>query len=255
MESVITIPLRSGSFGALLLLLLIGLAGLGACQTRYFQADIGEMLVRDSAVLVMLPSAWERFELTMEQMRYFKNNVEERVLLTRNSRLHQGLVFLNENDNALPNKFHRFEMWLPRSADRIGAYALRDDQRVALLSIRGKKDATGQELYELVHVYLGTVRPDSLRIAGVSPGRKIMRPQKRITFTGKGRKYTSRHTRRNMDLLAFIQSGRDDARNVDYIEVQALLDNNHNQIGAEKAMIFDFRQIYGEPLWLVRSSD
>lgn len=251
MVSVITTPLRFADRRFVPVFVLLVLL-LQACQTRYFQADIQEMLPKDSIVQAMLPADWDRFVLTLEQMRYFKNNVEERVLLTRNSRLHNGLVFLTENEADLPNKFHRFEMWLPKVADRSTAYALRDNQQAALLSIRGKKGDNGAEYYELVHVYLGKIVPDSLRITGNAGAQKVLRPHKRITFTGKGMKYKSRQTQRNMDLLAFVRSGRDPERQFDYIEVQALLDNNHNQIGAEKAMIFDFRQIYGEPLWLVR---
>lgn len=266
----------------------IALATLSSCQARYFHADVhrhlspdeGERWSRmDSLVVQYLPDTpFAVYSLNMRQLRYFKNNVEERVLVTDYSRLHDKLVFFEENRPDLPKKFHRFELWLPAHSDTI----LVPGEKAALLSLRGKTKPDGRVLYELVHVYLGEIIEDTLTLKGEINRQRAITPLVRVTLTGTGkpgamllwldkifpsknvrttaeghrirRKVVKRHPTRDLNMDAYVQTGAFawNGGRVQYVEVKALLDRNHNQIGAEKPMIFDFRQIFGEPLWLVR---
>jgi len=153
-----------------------------------------------------------------------------------------------------PNKFHTIEAWLANNNQSSDSTQLYIGQPVAIITAKGKKLAPDSSAYELIHIYYGQIISDTLQLNETVIKRTAFKAEKRVTVTGKNKKVNYEETTRNMNLTAYLKpSAIQSIGNITgYLEVQALLDRNHNQIGAEKAMIFNFEQIYGEPLWLIR---
>lgn len=86
-------------FAGLLSVLTLG------CRTKYFTEDIYANLRENPQTAVFLPDSARIFQLTMNNLRYFKNNVEERVMMTDMSRLRDQLVFFRKMILICPSGF------------------------------------------------------------------------------------------------------------------------------------------------------
>lgn len=289
MDSVITKTMASNNIQVLLLASLISVLALG-CKTKYFTEDIYANLRENPHTAVYMPDSARTFQLTMNNLRYFKNNVEERVMMTDMSRLRDQLVFFKEDDPALPQRFHRFEILVDTIHYVEGKFEFKQGQPVVMVSKRGKTLSDGGVKYDLVKAYLGHFLSYQLPNNFVETTGYVFYPMALVDYSGdenpgylrrkldnftkkadgdKGKKVYYANGQRikraisyrgdpnAFQMEAFVGVGDTciGQLSLEYIEFQALLDYNHNQIGAEKPMIFDFKQIYGEPLWLVRRSD
>lgn len=275
MASIISVPSKCVNLFSTLLFL--GVCFMTSCQTRYFALpELSRVVTCNEHDSIFKYLDHTAYTLNMHQFTYFKNNVAETALVTEHSNLHRKLLFFNEMGIDRPNKFHTIEAWLANKKN-IQDKDLYYGQPVAIISAKGKKLLSDSSLYELIHIYYGNIIADSVRINSNWTVRKAFKATKRVTVTGKMNmnlwkkfillfrfRLTGDHkakmriadfkeTTRNMNLVAYLKPGICHVNDSDYdcLEIQAILDRNHNQIGAEKAMIFHFQQIYGEALWLV----
>jgi hypothetical protein len=291
MDSATTKIMVSNNFKLLLIAGLLFVLASG-CKTKYFTEDIYSNLRDNPQTSIYMPDSARTFRLTMNNLRYFKNNVEERVMMTDMSRLRDQLVFFQEDDPDMPQRFHQFEILIDTVHYLGGAFEFKQGQPVIMVSKRGKTLSDGRVKYDLVKAYLGHFlsyplpsnfeekvgyvfypmalvdysgdeNPGSLRrkMDNISAAIKhILKKENKVYYENGQRIKRDMSLRGDSEAFkmeAFVGVGDTCINQIpfEYIEFQALLDYNHNQIGAEKPMIFDFRQIYGEPLWLVRRSD
>lgn len=192
----------------------------------------------------------------------------------------------------MPQRFHQFEVLIDTIHYVNGEFEFKQGQPVIMVSKRGKTLRDGRVKYDLVKAYLGHFLSYQLPNNFVETTGYVFYPMALVDYSGDENPGSLRQKmdklsaimKRNggMDKKVYYANGQRIKREIsyrgdpnafqmeafvgvgdtcigqlslEYIEFQALLDYNHNQIGAEKPMIFDFRQIYGEPLWLVRRSD
>lgn len=254
MASPFTNALKSAKRGGILILIVVWGQG---CSPRYFKSDsVASALQCHVPVLpVSMDTYNAHYAMTLRQRRFFKNNIEETVLITDNSQLVSSglLYFSDEEGDSRRRRWHRVDAWLQ---DRDGAPsgAPMPGQQVVLASSKGKLNHEGAREYELILVYTGQVvgpvtdtdhQPDAL-------WRVRLERAWQITGSGKGHYIKPRHKGAvNLEVMMRYKPARESVP--EHIEVYTLVDRSQNQIGVEKALIFDFRQIYGEPLWLIRN--
>lgn len=255
MASIISAPIMSVRVAIVWCCVLAGI--FSSCQTRYFVLpDLSEAVSTNKCDSTFENLDYTKYVLNMRQLTYFKNNVEETALMTDFSKLHSHLVFFNDLNKIRPKKFHRIEAWAANSPGKNKVDSLFTGQPIAIISAKGKKLDGDSMAYELIHIYYGKIIVDSFLVNNHLKIRKAFKAEKRVTVTGKNTRLNFEETTRNMNLTVYLSTEqvRHESGLLDCMEIQALLDRNHNQIGAEKAMIFGFEQIYGEPLWLIKQT-
>lgn len=195
------------------------------------------------------------FAMTLRQRRFFKNNIEETVLITDNSQLVSSglLYFSDEEGDPRRRRWHRVDAWLQ---DRNGAPAVAPmpGQQVVLASSKGRWYQEDEKEYELILVYTGQVVGPVADTDRQDGALWRVRLERAWQITGNGRRHQIRPRHKGVVNLEVMMRYKPALASVpEHIEVFTLVDRSQNQIGVEKAMIFDFRQIYGEPLWLIRN--
>lgn len=193
------------------------------------------------------------FVMTLKPRSFYKNNVEESVLLPDNSAfLQSGALLLLDSTDVSNPKWHAFQSWVEECEHGSSCKQLHQGQHVALASIKGRTLHDKIE-YERITIFYGKVDQGSL--AEVKAFAERMPESKRanirldheVRLIGKGKKVrTSKGSGSDPKLIAVVE------KFADHLSIYALVDKKQTNIGVEKSIIFDFQQIYGEPLWLVR---
>jgi hypothetical protein len=227
----------------------------GSCSPRYFQVHgLSETLERHLPQFTGLDEASSRhFAMVLRQRTFFKNNVEESVLITDHSQLVQGnLLYFSDTDTSpRGRRWHRVDAWV-QSGGNGGTAALATGHRVVLSSSKGRLNAEGREEYELIRVMAGRVVGPVRDDPGLTRTLWRIHLQEAWQITGRGERQSLKALRdKHVDLEVLLAHAPGE-NPPEHLEVFTLIDRGQNQIGVEKAMIFDFRQIYGEPLWLLR---
>lgn len=269
MDSVITSLLRSNKFLIILCLLH------GSCATRYFVHDIRQDIRTRTADApgpyfpAGFPDSMDVYALEMKSLYFYKNNVEESILLSEKSKHTRSTLFFKDTDKSRPKKFHRFEVWL---AKRDGAQArFQNGEPMIMASFKGKFE-DDQKWYEVVKLYFGSIEEKKVLKQGSESKIQSFRPEYALVYTGKNshkkpgqeckkcirQKLIKRRGKTTLNLEAIVEMRTiphpEFAAGLSIIQFNAIIDRNHNQIGAEKPMIFDFNQIFGEPVWLIKSN-
>ncbi len=249
MVLLITSPMRYVSF------LLLGLLFLGtSCSPKYFLLDDiqGAVLSNHPNTDKDLDQAVS-FVMRLKPRTFYKNNIEETVLLPDNSAFLQSgaLLLLDSTDISNP-KWHGFQSWVQECEHGPDCTQLHQGQKVALASIKGRTKHNKTE-FERITVFYGQVDQTSMAevkaFADRMPQSQRMniRLDYEVTLIGKGKNVRrAKGSGDDPKLVAVVEKFSD------HLAIYALVDKKQTNIGVEKSIIFDFQQIYGEPLWLVR---
>ncbi len=202
------------------------------------------------------PTEYENYQIEMQSLFYYKNNVREDVLMTKNSQLIENIQFFPQTDGNRPDKFQRFEIWIAKRNHSSNPSKFDRGENAIMISYKGKNTING-EMYELVKVYMGKIDTIEAVIKNKDSTLVFFKPELLLAYTGKCYKVKRKISKKELNMEAFIDFVSKETlpyylKNTAVIEFRALVDKNHNAIGGEKDMIFDMSQIYGEPIWLIK---
>lgn len=193
------------------------------------------------------------YVMTLKPRTFYKNNVEETVLLPDNSAFLQSgeLLLLDSTDVSNP-KWHAFHAWVQKCEHGADCKRLHQGQQVALASVKGRTLHEKTEL-ERVTIFYGVVDEGSLaevnelKVERSTGTRTNIRLNHEVLLIGNKTKVrTAKGSGEDPKLIAVLE------KDLNHLSIFALVDKKQTNIGVEKSIIFDFQQIYGEPLWLVR---
>lgn len=171
------------------------------CAVKYFQQDIPADVhhISDPIVREYLPTGfpddYEKYEVNMQSLYYYKNNIQENVLMTRYSQLTEKIQFFPLTDTKRPDKFQRFEIWLSKRDHTHHVSTLIPGENVIMVSYKGKNTPNGA-MYEIVKVYLGKI---TTRQAIINASEGIIfsfRPDLLLDYTGQNTKGTIKKCQR-----------------------------------------------------------
>lgn len=239
-------------FASLLLILCMGLSS--GCSPKYFiLPDIQEAVEKYDPVAQTDLDQAVSYIMTLKPRTFYKNNIEETVLLPDNSSFLQSgaLLLLDSTDVSIP-KWHAFHAWIQNCEHGPSCTKLHQGQRIALASVKGRTQHEKTEL-ERVTIFYGVVDETSLaEVKALGSERSVhsrtnIRLDHEVLLIGnKSKVRTAKGSGRDPRLIAVVEKDKD------HVSIFALVDKTQTNIGVEKSIIFDFQQIYGEPLWLVR---
>lgn len=296
MASVITNLLRSGS------LFLVFSSLFFSCTVRYFNHDVKKDILNISGSDIHkylpagFPDSFDTYVLQMHSTYYYKNNIQENILMTKFSKHTKRVSFFKKDEPALPDKFQKYEVWLSKrqpGKDTI----LTLGENAVMVSYKGKAEG-GIEMYEKINVFLGKIESKTVF------GRKndtimVFKPDYQLLYVGKSNCCTVNKCKRkargasgisektenqsreksieedtycnenyhkikrkkvkqqgktqlNMSAVLSVKKVPIDTSKSPAVEIEAIINDNYSHFAAEKSMIFDLSQIYGEPVWLVK---
>ncbi|MCF8239688.1 MAG: hypothetical protein K9I85_16105 [Saprospiraceae bacterium] len=224
------------------------------CSPKYFVLeDIRGAVQSNHPKSVSVLEKASSFVMTLKPRSFYKNNIEESVLLPDNSSfLQSGALLLLDSTDVSNPKWHAFQGWVQECDHGPSCGILHQGQQVALASIKGSTLHDKTE-YERITIFYGHVDQGSL--AEVKAFAERMPQSKRsnirldyeVRLIGKGDHVRqAKGSGEDPKLVAVVE------KFPDHLSIYALVDKKQTNIGVEKSIIFDFQQIYGEPLWLVR---
>ncbi len=224
------------------------------CSPKYFiLEDVREAVMSNHPGDVTDLERSTSFVMTLKPRSFYKNNVEESVLLPDNSAfLQSGALLLLDSTDVSNPKWHAFQAWVQACEHGPSCRKLHQGQQVALASIKGKTQYDKTE-YERITIFYGHVDQGSLaEVKAFSERmpqseRTNIRLDHEVLLIGKGKKVRKAKGSGGDPKLISVVEKFDD-----HLSIYALVDKKQTNIGVEKSIIFDFQQIYGEPLWLVR---